>query len=116
MRRRTGPLSRGQVARDSDAETSVCGKPAMGGTAERSRRVPHRVLKSHRRAGRERARRVGGDSAFLREVIGVIPAISVDINQCEVVIAEDLSVAFDAVGEIPKRYTVHFALFGIKAI
>src|ERR1700737_5213877 len=54
--------------------------------------------------------------SFLREVIGVIPAISVDVDQCEAVIAEDTSVAVDAVGEIPKRHAVHLALFAIKAV
>jgi hypothetical protein len=54
--------------------------------------------------------------AFLREVIGVIPAISVDVDPCEAVIAEDTSVAVDAVGEIPKRHAVHLALFAIKAV
>jgi hypothetical protein len=56
-----------------------------------------------------------GGSSFLREVIGVIPAISVNVDQCEAVIAEDTSVAVDAVGEIPKRHAVHLALFAIKA-
>lgn len=54
--------------------------------------------------------------SFLREVIGVVPAISVDVDQCETVIAEDTSVAVDAVGEIPKRYAVHLALFAIEAV
>ena len=54
--------------------------------------------------------------SFLREVIGVIPAISVDVDQCEAVIAEDTSVAVDAVGEIPKRHAVHLALFAIKTV
>lgn len=54
--------------------------------------------------------------SFLREVIGVIPAISVDVDQGEAVIAEDTSVAVDAVGEIPKRHAVHLALFAIKAV
>lgn len=53
--------------------------------------------------------------SFLREVIGVVPGISVDVGQCEAVIAEDTSVAVDAVGEIPKRHAVHLALFAIKA-
>jgi hypothetical protein len=42
------------------------------------------------------ARRIG----FLREVIGIIPTISVYVDQCETVVAEDTSVAVDAVGEI----------------
>jgi hypothetical protein len=54
--------------------------------------------------------------SFLREEIGVIPAISVDVDQCEAVIAEDTSVAMDAVGEIPKRHAVHLALFAIQAV
>lgn len=57
-----------------------------------------------------------GGSAFLREVVGVIPAVSVDIDQREAVIAEDTSVAVDAAGEIPKRHAVHLALFAIKAV
>lgn len=39
-----------------------------------------------------------------------------NVNQCETVIAEDVAVAFDAVGEIPKHHTVHFALVGIKVV
>src|SRR6201993_3619070 len=54
--------------------------------------------------------------SFLREVIGVIPAVSVDVNQCEAVIAEDTPVAVDAVGEIPKRHAVHLTVFAIKAV
>src|ERR1700730_19130595 len=54
--------------------------------------------------------------SFLREVTAVIPAISVDVDQCEAVISEDASVAVDAVGEIPKRHAVHLALFAIKAV
>src|ERR1039458_9319718 len=54
--------------------------------------------------------------SFLRDVIGVIPAINVDVDQCEAVIAKDTSVAVDAVGEIPKRHAVHLALFAIKAV
>jgi hypothetical protein len=57
-----------------------------------------------------------GGSVFLREVIRVIPAISVDIDQCEAMIAEDTSVAVDAVGKIPKRHAVHLALFAIQAV
>src|SRR3954471_4083602 len=54
--------------------------------------------------------------AFLRQVVSVIPAVSMDINQCEPVIAEDTSVAVGAVGEIPKRDAVHLILFGIEGI
>ena len=57
-----------------------------------------------------------GWPSFFREVIGVVPAISVDVDQCEAVITEDTSVAVDAVGEIPKRHAVHLALFAIKAV
>jgi hypothetical protein len=39
-----------------------------------------------------------------------------DIDQCKAVIAEDTSVAVDAVGDIPKRHAVHLALFAIKTI
>jgi hypothetical protein len=53
---------------------------------------------------------------FSREVIDVIPAISVDVEQREGVIAEDASVVIDAVGEIPKHPAVHLALFAIKAV
>ena len=52
----------------------------------------------------------------LRDVIGVISAVSVDVNQCEAVFAEDTSVAVNAVGEIPKRHAVHLALFAIKVV
>jgi len=41
VRRRAGSLSRVQIARNSDAETSVCGKPSLGSTAHRSRWVSH---------------------------------------------------------------------------
>ena len=54
--------------------------------------------------------------SFLRDVIGVIPAINVDVDQFEAVIAKDTSVAVEAVGEIPERHAVHLALFGIKAV
>ena len=53
---------------------------------------------------------------FLREVIGVIPAVSVYVNQRQVVIAEDTSVAVDAVGEVSKRHIIHLALFRLKGI
>jgi hypothetical protein len=53
---------------------------------------------------------------FLREVMGIIPTISVYVDQCETVVAEDTSVAVDAVGEIPKRHAVHLSLFAIKAV
>ena len=52
----------------------------------------------------------------LRDVIGVISAVSVDVNLCEAVFAEDTSVAVNAVGEIPKRHAVHLALFAIKVV
>lgn len=55
-------------------------------------------------------------SVFLREVIGVIPAVRVNVRQGEAVIAEDAAVAFRAVGEIPKRHTVHLAFFGVQAV
>ena len=56
--------------------------------------------------------------SFLREVIGVIPAIGVDVNQCETVIVEDTSVAVDTVGKISNRHAVHLALFagGLRSI
>jgi hypothetical protein len=38
---RAGSLPRVQITWNSDAETSVCGKPSLGSTAHRSRRVPH---------------------------------------------------------------------------
>ena len=38
------------------------------------------------------------------------------VDQCETVVAEDTSVAVDAVGEIPKRHAVHLSLFAIKAV
>ena len=38
-------------------------------------------------------RRIG----FLREVIGVIPAVGVDVNQCEAVIAKQAPIRIDAV-------------------
>ena len=41
VRRRAGSLSRVQIARNSNAETSVCGKPFLGSTGHRSRRVPY---------------------------------------------------------------------------
>jgi hypothetical protein len=53
---------------------------------------------------------------LLRQLIGVLPAISVDVDQCEAVIGEDTPVAVDAVGEVPKRHAVHLALFAIKAV
>jgi hypothetical protein len=40
----------------------------------------------------------------------------VDVSQCEAVIAEDTSVAVDAVGEIPKCHAVHLALFATEAV
>jgi len=55
-------------------------------------------------------------SAFLRQIVGVIPAVGVHVNQCEAVIGEDMSVAVNAVREIPKRHAVHRALFGIEAV
>ena len=39
-----------------------------------------------------------------------------DSNQCKAVIAEDTSVAIGTVGEIPKRHSIHLALFGIEGI
>ena len=57
-----------------------------------------------------------GGSAFLREVISVIPAIRVDVDQCKAVIAEDTPIALDAVGKISKRHAVHRALFAIKVV
>lgn len=47
---------------------------------------------------------------------GVIPSFSLAVNHCEAVVAEDTSIAVDAVGEIPKRQGVHLALFSIKAV
>jgi len=54
--------------------------------------------------------------SFFREVIRVISAINVDVDQGEAVIAEYASVAVDAVGEIPKRHAVHLALFAVKTV
>ncbi len=65
---------------------------------------------------RNKTRVRGKSSVFLREVIGVIPTISVDVNQCEAVVAEDTSVILDAVGKIAESYSVHLALFAIKPI
>lgn len=39
-----------------------------------------------------------------------------DVKQCEAVIAENASVVLNAVGEIPKSYAVHLALFGIEPV
>lgn len=61
-------------------------------------------------------RQSGRRLSFLRQIIGVVPAISVDVDQCEAVIAENTSVAVDAVREIPKRHAVHLALFAVKAV
>src|SRR5579864_4931451 len=54
--------------------------------------------------------------SFLSEVISVISTVSVDVNQCEAVIAENTSVALGTVREVPKRHFIHLALFGIKGV
>lgn len=53
---------------------------------------------------------------FIQPSPGLIPSVSADVNQWEAVVAEDTSIAVDAVGEIPKRHAVHLALFAVKAV
>jgi hypothetical protein len=57
-----------------------------------------------------------GGSALSCEVIRILSAVSVDINQCKAVLAENASVAVGTVGEISKRHPVHRSFFGVKAV
>jgi hypothetical protein len=105
---------RANVARRTEAtigggSTKSCMTIPIRGTAATFKSPPP---KSVIEILQQSTRRLG----FLCEVIGVIPVVSMDVNQCEIVIAEDTPVVVDAVGKIPKWHAVHHALFAIKAV
>ncbi len=54
--------------------------------------------------------------SFVREIVRVIRAISVDIDQSKAVIAEDTPVAVDAVGKVSERHAIHSAVFTIEIV
>jgi len=48
-----------------------------------------------------------GSEVLLREVIGVISTVGVDVTQFEAVIAENAAIFLDAEGKVLEGYAVH---------
>jgi len=55
-------------------------------------------------------------SSFLRQIVRVIAAVSMDAKQCKAMIAEDRPVIVDAVGKIPEGHAMHGAHFALQTV